>query len=333
MFKMKKFIGNTIALLTVLCVLQSCFSEPTATGDATKTQHYSDLVLKAADIADDGTYSLLSDNNQVCLWHNQHNSKVYPCLTGLEAQFIELLAISSSQRYFYTSNRVNVHLYDLNSGRLLKVWSAGDNIINDIALSADDSTLIFGFRSGQVSVASTTTDDISTYQIHELDINSVGLSANGQLALTGSSDKQAKIWQTNNANTLQKFQHQSRVNHVALSPDGNTAFTLDAIEDHYFWQVKNGQKLASLQTNIRFIAFNDAMFSLDNTLLFSASPKQKAQVWRISDGELIAQWQAFKQQKRYRSSVLNITQISTTQVATITSDGVYQTWSLAEVGL
>jgi WD40 repeat protein len=330
---MKNSLLHYIILLTAVVSLPACLSDKVKTSDAINTQHYSDKVLKAADISNDGTYSLISDNNQVCLWNNHSNKKAYPCLTGLEAQFIELLGISSSQRYFYTSNRVNVHWYDLDSGRLITVWTAGDNIINDISISADDSSLIFGFRSGQVSIASTTTTKISTFQIHELDINSVSLSSNGALALTGSSDKQAKIWQTNNGEIVHNFSHQSRVNHVSLSADGSKAFTLDAIQDHYFWQVSKGQKLAKLQSNIRFIAFNDSTFSFDNTLLFSASAKQKAQAWRTSDGELIAQWQAFKQEKRYRSSVLKITQINLSEVATITSDGVYQTWSLPAVDI
>lgn len=104
-------------------------------------------MLKAADISDDGKYTLISNNKQVCLWNNQNNNKVYPCLSGLEAQLIKLVGIPSSQRYFYTSNRINVHLYDIQSGRLITVWTAGDNIINNIAMSADDSTMLFGFRS------------------------------------------------------------------------------------------------------------------------------------------------------------------------------------------
>jgi len=87
--------------------------------------------------------------------------------------------------------------------------------------------------------------------------------------------------------------------------------------------------LAELQSNIRFIEFNDSVFSSDNTLLFSASPKQKLQAWQATDGALVGQWQAFKTPQRDRSSVINITQIKTKEIAIITSDGVYQTWSLS----
>jgi len=311
-----------------LIILTGCSKLEVQTSEAKLTQHYSELVLKAADISDDGKYSLISNNKKICLWDNQKNSKAYPCLSGLEAQLIELVGISSSKRYFYTSNRINVHLYDFKTGRLITVWTAGDNIINDIAMSADESTLLFGFRSGQASIVSVKTNQITTFQIHRLDINSVSLSADGKTAFTGSSDKNANVWQTSTGDILKTFIHKSRVNHVTLSKDGKNGFTLDAIKGRYFWQVDEGKEMAELQSNIRFIEFNDSKFSDDNSLLLSASPKQKLQAWRVKDGELVGEWQAYKVEHRDRASVINITQISAKEIATITSDGIYQTWSL-----
>lgn len=321
--KIKAITGLLICLILTACSPNAVF-----TGEAATTLHYSDQVLKAADISNDGMYSLISDNKQVCLWDNQKNKTAYDCLSGLEAQLIELVGISSSKRYFYTSNRINVHLYDLQSGRLVTVWTAGDNIINDIAMSADESTLVFGFRSGQASIVAVKSNKITTFKIHRLDINSVSLSADGQIAFTGSSDKKAHLWQTTTGDIQQRFNHKSRVNHVSLSKDGKNAFTLDAIKDRSFWKIGQGELLAELQSSIRFIEFNASVFSLDNRLLFSASPKQKLQAWRVADGELFGQWQAFKVAHRDRSSVISIKQINNKQIATITSDGVYQTWAL-----
>jgi hypothetical protein len=72
---MKKSLLHYIILLTAVVSLQACLSDKVKTSDAINTQHYSDKVLKAADISNDGTYSLISDNNQVCLWNNHSNKK------------------------------------------------------------------------------------------------------------------------------------------------------------------------------------------------------------------------------------------------------------------
>jgi WD40 repeat protein len=319
-----------ISLLSFFFI-SACSENNIQTSPAAIQQHYSDNVLKAADISDDGQYSLISDNQQVCLWDNQTNRKKYDCLKGIEAQLIELLGISKTKKYFYTSNRVNIHLYDLASGRLITVWTAGDNIINDIAMSDDESTLVFGFRTGQASIVSVKSNNITTFTPHRLDINSVSISADGTKAFTGSSDKTAVLWNTRTGKALQTFKHGSRVNHVVMSTDAKVAFTLDAIKDRTFWLLKIGKKFSELASNIKFIEFNDSVITHNNQWLLSASPKQKLQLWQVKDGALIGEWHAFKNENKYRASVINIKLINPTKIATMSSDGVYETWPIKTV--
>lgn len=322
-----KVYWQVISAVLALILFSACSDHPVYTSDAKVTQRYTENIIKAADISDDGQLTLWSDNQTVCLWDNINNKEVY-CQDGLEAQLIELLGISTSKRYFYTSNRVNVHLYDLKSGRLVAVWSAGDNIINDIAMSKNDSTLVFGFRNGQASVVSVKSNKIKTFKPHRLDINSVSISADGSKAFTGSSDKQAALWNTANGEILKSFNHQTRVNHVTLSNDASIANTLDAIRDRFFWHVEQQSQLSELDTPIKFIEFNDACFDQQNKWLLSGSPKQKLVLWQVKDGLKLAEWQTFKTEQRDRASVLAVAIVGDNLVASFTSDGVYQTWPL-----
>lgn len=321
-------LSHVFTLLLVTLVMAGCSDHSVQTSTSTTKQRYSEEVIKAASISVDGEFTLLSDNKSVCLWNNPLNKRQYPCLTGLEAQLIEIVGISNSNKYFYTSNRVNVHLYDLASGRLVTVWSAGDNIINDIAMSANEQKLIFGFRSGQASIVSVISNEVVTFQPHRLDINSVSISADGSKAFTGSSDKNAVLWNTASGKALQTFKHSSRVNHVTMSDDANIAFTLDAISDRFFWLLKIGKQFSELATSIKFIEFNHSTFVHKNQWLISASPKQKFQLWRVKDGELLGEWQAFMSGERYRSSVLNVQLINAEKIASITSEGVFEIWPI-----
>ncbi|GLX78235.1 hypothetical protein tinsulaeT_15750 [Thalassotalea insulae] len=324
---MNKIIKK-FSIFSLLLLITACSENDIYTSPATLEQHYSDKVLKAAAISDDGSYSLLSTGKQVCLWQNKNNAKVFPCLKGLEAQMIELVGISTSNQYFYTSNRINVHLYDLVTGRLITVWSAGDNIINDIAMSANERKLIFGFRSGQASVVAVKSNEITTFKPHRLDINSVSISDDGDKAFTGSSDKTAMLWDTQTGKVIHSFDHHSRVNHVTMSGDGKVGFSLDAVKDRSFWLLKIGKPFAELNSHIKFIEFNDSQFSSNNLWLASASPKQKLRLWQVKTGKLSAQWLTFKNKNRNRASVITLKFINNTTLATITSDGVYQTWDL-----
>lgn len=322
---------KVITILIGLLLVVSCSDSHVQTSAASKQQLYSEQVIKAADISADGQFSLISDNQQICLWNNALNQKQYPCLQGLESRLIELLGISKNNQFFYTSNRVNVHLYDLKSGRLITVWTAGDNIINDIAMSENEKTLVFGFRTGQASIVSVEDNTITTFKPHRLDINSVSISSDGKYIFSGSSDKKATLWKAHNGDIVQSFDHKSRVNHVVMSPDAKVAFSLDAIKDRQFWLLKIGKALSELGTNIKFIEFNDAQFANKNNWLLSASPKQKLQLWQVNNGKLIGEWQAMQSSTSSRSSVISIELINSNEIATINSDGVYEVWPIQPI--
>lgn len=310
-----------------LLFLTGCFNGGEPHSVASKTFSLSDTTLKAADISRDGKHTLISDNNQVCLWDNVQEKQRY-CITTPDAQLIELLGFYSTGRYFYTSNRVNVHVYRVDTGRLMSVWSAGDNIINDIAVSDDERVLVFGFRTGQASVVQTFGEKVKTYSPHRLDINSVSISADGQWILSGSSDKKATLWNSQTGDIKREIKQTTRINFVALSKDAKAAFTLDAVKDRNFWRLDQQEPTAELQDMVNFIEVNQAAYSKDNKRLLTGSPKQKLQLWDTSTGERLAFWQTDGASWSMRTSVLAVNYPNANKVASITSDGIYQEWPL-----
>jgi WD40 repeat protein len=115
------------------------------------------------------------------------------------------------------------------------------------------------------------------------------------------------------------------VNHVALSEDGRKAFSIDAIKDRFFWRLDTFKQQSELQTSLRFLEINHARFSENQQLFLTGSPKQKIQLWRVIDGELVGQWQSFQ---IGRSSVLAVSLVDSHTIATITSDGMYEVFPL-----
>jgi WD40 repeat protein len=290
------------------------------------------MTINAAAISSDGLLSLIAEPEQVCLWENQQHQKTMPCITGGEAEHVELVGISKSKQYFFTSNQMTVRLYQLQTNkkaRLINEWYADNNIINDIAISANGETLLLGYRNGQAGIIETKVADKKVFQLHRLDINAVALSDDGKMAFTGSSDKTAVLWRTSNGESVSVYQHRTRVNHVDISEDGRLGFTIDSINDRAFWQLdnKNAPELSELQTSLKFLEINHSAFSDDQKLFLTGSPKQKIMLWRVSDGELIGQWQSAK---IGRSSVLQVTFAAKDRIAIITSDGNYQEFLLSE---
>lgn len=316
---------KVVMLISALSLL-GCSQQDVHTGTSALALSHSDDIIAASALSKDGQFNIVADGKTVCLWSiNQAESPVH-CLIGTDAQFIELLDISENNQFYLVSNQVSVRLYTMQSNKRIGEWQVADNIINDMDISEDGSKILLGFRSGKASIIDVKRNKVSTFDKHRLDINSVSLSEDGAIAFTGSSDKKARLWKTTSGENIQEFSHGSRVNHVNISGDAKVAFTLDAIKDRTFWDVSTGKVLAELDTRLRFFEFNDSLFSADNSLLLTGSPKQVIKLWRVSDGALIAEWQS--EVTRGRSSVLSVAYLDHDKIVTTNSDGLFEQWQL-----
>jgi WD40 repeat protein len=319
---------KVITLLGAISALSlfGCSQQEVHTGKSELALSHSDNIITAAALSKDGQFNLVADGKTVCLWKNKQVKSPLHCLTGSEAEFIELLDISEDNQFYLVSNQVSVRLYSVQGNKHIGEWQVEGNIINDMDISENGGKILLGFRSGKASIIDVKRNKVSTFDKHRLDINSVSLSDDGKMAFTGSSDKKACFWETDSGKNVHEFPHGSRVNHVKISADAKIAFTLDAIKDRTFWDLSTGELLSELDTNLRFFEFNDSLFSRDNSLLLTGSPKQIIKLWRVSDGVLIAEWQS--EMTRGRSSILSVAYAEQDKVVTTNSDGLFEQWGL-----
>ena len=322
---------KVVMLISALSALTlfGCSQQDVHTGKSDLALSHSDNIITASALSKDGQLNLIADGKTVCLWKNTQVESPLHCLKGNEAQFMELLDISEDNQFYLVSNQVTVRLYSVQGHKPLGEWGVAGNIINDMDISANGSKILLGFRSGKASIIDVQRNEVTSFDKHRLDINSVSLSDDGEMAFTGSSDKKALVWHTSSGENVHEFSHGSRVNHVSISSDGKVGFTLDAIKDRTFWDLSTGEVLAELDTNLRFFEFNDSIFSSDNSLLLTGSPKQVIKLWRVTDGALVAQWQSTM--TRGRSSVLSVAYSGQDKVVTSNSDGLFEQWQLPSV--
>ncbi|MFT5757757.1 MAG: WD40 repeat protein [Alteromonadaceae bacterium] len=315
-----------LSLFILSFLLIGCGQSNTFSSNALTQFKQSTELVAAADISSDGKYSLIADPERVCVWNNLTSQLQHGCLVGEEKNYIEIVKISENNAYYLTSNQIVVRLYHLSNGEKVGEWRLGENIINDIALSKNADVILLGLRSGKAGIIRPFINKVFTFKKHRLDINSVAISHDGITAFTGSSDKTAMLWHTQTGKNSYSLKHKSRVNHVQISDDGKIGVTIDSINDHNIWNLETGETLSELDTHLRFFEFNHSKFSSDNKLLLSGSPKQKLQLWRVSDGALIGQWQAY--QESSRASVLATSLNDQHQAMSMTTGGMLETWDL-----
>ena len=320
-----KFIFKISLIIIIIYALINYLSDTPYTSKSLTFSKQSTEKVGASDISQDGKFTLITNNTSVCLWNNETQKLHLNCLLGIGKDYVEIVKIAKNNRYFVISNRVSVKVFSLVTGKLIGEWSLKDHIINDIALSKNAKVILLGFRSGKVSIINPFTKVMATYQKHKLDINSVSLSDNGIYAFTGASDKTAIHWNTRTGKDIRKFTHMSRVNYVTISGDNTLGFSVDAIKQRIIWDLATGEKVSELDSNLRFLVFNDSQFSPDNSLLLSGSPLNTLQLWQVSNGSLVAQWET--KHEKERSSVLSVA-FNGEQVLSSTNEGILESWQM-----
>jgi len=316
--KLLKSLSCAFTLSLVGCGGGEVFTAPASSEFA----HGNEL-LSATALTEDASHALVATQSEVCVWDNQLKARLYDCITGQGAEHIELAGFSANKSRFFISNRLSVTLYDTRTGRSIGTWLTGQEIARDIAISALGDTLVIAYRSGKAEVINTRTGDTKRFDIHRLDINSVALSADGQWAFTGSSDKYVKLWSTSDGSTRFEERLATRVNHVTLNKSASLGFAIDSVDDRVFFDLANKKELSEVASYSNFIEFTASQFVNQDKWLLTGSPKMKMRLYRVADGELIAEYEA--KQQRQRTSVLSVA-YDGKQLYSETSDGLLQAW-------
>ena len=215
-------VFTLLGLISALS-LSGCSQQEVHSSKAELAASHSNHIITASALSKDGQLNLVADGKTVCLWNKKQVKSPLHCLTGKEAEFIELLDISENNQFYLVSNQVSVRLYSMQGNKHIGEWQVEGNIINDMDISANGSKILLGFRSGKASIIDVKRNKVNTFEKHRLDINSVSLSDDGEMAFTGSSDKKSHLWQTNSGENVHEFSHGSRVNHVKISADAKVA--------------------------------------------------------------------------------------------------------------
>lgn len=325
----------TSKLLKPLCCvfalsLVGCGGGEVFTAPASSEFAHGNELLSATALTEDASHALVATQSEVCVWDNQLKARLYDCITGQGAEHVELVGFSANKSRFFISNRLSVTLYDTRTGRSIGTWLTGQEIARDIAISAVGDTLVIAYRSGKAEVINTRTGDTKRFDIHRLDINSVALSADGQWAFTGSSDKYVKLWSTSDGSTRFEERLATRVNHVTLNKTASLGFAIDSVDDRVFFDLANQKELSEVASYSNFIEFTASQFVNQDKWLLTGSPKMKMRLYRVADGELIAEYEA--KQQRQRTSVLSVA-YDGNQLYSETSDGLLQAWPFDKISI
>jgi WD40 repeat protein/3',5'-cyclic AMP phosphodiesterase CpdA len=179
----------------------------------------------------------------------------------------------------------SVRLWELASGKELRVLAGHQDWVRSVAFSPDGTRLASGSSDKCVRLwAPASGKELRVLAGHEGGVNSVAFSPDGTRVASGSSDKSVRLWELGSGKEQRVLaRHQSGVNSVAFSPDGTRLASGSSDRSVRLWELASGKELralAGLEGEVRSVAF-----SPDGTRLASGSYERSLRLWELASGK------------------------------------------------
>ena len=325
-----KKLSLFIYALALVILLSGCAKKlPTLTALSTK-QLTQELVLQAQLSKSNAHAYVLTEGPQFNRWDIASGEVIQSIGRELLPQNTRSFVISENESQFVTSDGKSLSLWELDSFRIIGSLDfrqqLGDASIYSVVF-IDDSVLAVGNSDGSIIFADLVNSVFRKRYAHSNEV--VRLSVGHQKKYLYSAGNDGKVITTDLQELLTKNEYKTpfRVTSMISNSDDSLIFISDALDQQVIWQPWQNRVVARLDYWQQYRFFRRGMFIADDTLLLTTSPKTGISVWNTTTGKEVANWTAVSQS--LGSTVMDIQELSGSQIMTITSDSVIETWDLS----
>jgi WD40 repeat protein/tRNA A-37 threonylcarbamoyl transferase component Bud32 len=181
--------------------------------------------------------------------------------------------------------RNRVALWEVLSGRQVRVLKGHRDPVCCLAFSPDGATLVTGSRDATVSLFEAATGRwLRKLEAHADSVRSVAISPGGAILASGSSDKTVSLWDMQAHARVRTLEgHTGGVMSVAFSPDGARLASGSTDKTVILWDVATGSPVCQLQGHAgsRVNWALSVAFSPDGAMLASASHDGRIILWDV----------------------------------------------------
>ena len=163
--------------------------------------------------------------------------------------------------------------------------------------------------------------------MHESTVNNISFGTSGRYILTTGLD--GKVLKSSIENLEVQFVKEFKTRISTLVYDGHAQyiFVSDVLDNQNIFDFGSGDSISKLDYSSRFRWFRGGEF-MSRQYLLTTSPKTSISMWKVDTGEEVLSWES--KTLSLGSTTLDI-KVNDLNVLTVTSEGVYQHWSVIEL--
>jgi small GTP-binding protein len=186
-----------------------------------------------------------------------------------------------------TANDWTVRLWDIRTGRCVRVFEGHTNELRGVAWSGDQSRALSGSRDRTLRLWDVRTGRcVRVLNDHTNSVRSVAWAADRRRALSGSVDRTVRVWDVDAGHCLRVLEgHTKIVWSVAWSSDDRYALSGSRDETIRLWDVEAGRCLRVFEGHTGDV--RSVVWSADQRRALSGSFDKTVRLWDVETGRCL----------------------------------------------